>query len=53
MSIFMKETTARARLTEMKQEHAKMQELVSNDKDVQATVMQRNILMAYGKAMGN
>lgn len=44
---------ARARLAEMKQEHAKMQELVSNDKDVQATVMQRNILMAFNNMLAN
>lgn len=45
--------TARARLSEMKQEHVKMQELIGKDKDMQSTVLQRNILMAYNKMLTN
>ena len=45
--------TAKARLSEMKQEHVKMQELIGKDKDMQSTVMQRNILMAYNKMLAN
>ena len=45
--------TARERLSEMKQEHVKMQELIGKDKDMQSTVLQRNILMAYNKMLTN
>ena len=45
--------TARARLSEMKREHVKMQELIGKDKDMQSTVLQRNILMAYNKMLTN
>ncbi len=46
-------SAAKTRLAEMKQEQVKMQEVMGKDKDIQATVMQRNILMAYNNMLAN